>query len=117
MFEIVSISQILFRFMSILLLFIAVSSNHRVNGNHINCCRSLQINECTNEDCSDWEPVAICMDGTELYTNPEDSIFCGVGVCDDIGCNCDGGCRKNMLGSLAEAKRFFELRYGRRVLY
>lgn len=55
----------------------------------------------------------ICMDGSNVPAHN----YCGHGSCDIFGCNCDGGCRKNSLGTFDEAARLFEKREGVFVLF
>lgn len=50
----------------------------------------------------------ICPDGTPLSGNDN---FCGVGSCNIFGCDCDGGCRKNIKGyDRAEALKQYRLK-------
>lgn len=56
----------------------------------------------------------ICMDGLALG---KDGYYCGQGICNVFGCNCDGGCRGNSKGTKVEARRLFGVRYGLKVIY
>lgn len=42
----------------------------------------------------------ICYDGSILQTS-----YCGVGICNIFGCDCDGGCRKGDAESAIESFR------------
>lgn len=51
------------------------------------------------------DSTQVCYDGKENVSN------CGIGVCNDFGCYCQGGCRLNELNTTNEAKRLHESIY------
>ncbi|XP_054163802.1 uncharacterized protein LOC128961575 [Oppia nitens] len=68
---------------------------------NLNCCVLLsvilliQIDLLSGECC---HVPLICKEGSKsverCYDCTEATIYCGVGKCNIVGCNCDGGCRK-----------------------
>lgn len=53
--------------------------------------------------------IRICPDGTVMTFFDE---YCGIGSCNMMGCNCNGGCRSNSKGnSREEAIRLYKQKY------
>lgn len=72
------------------------------DGTNAECCNNFDlvyhqceksINRCQSE---------ICKDGTVR------TWYCGYGPCNIFGCDCNGGCRDNSMGSWNEATRLFK---------
>lgn len=82
------------------------------------CCPATTV-YCESEmvyfeqEIGDGCSAKICYDGSAL---DEDSYYCGQGPCNIFGCNCDGGCRSNVIGTFDEAIRLFEGNYNLKII-
>lgn len=100
-----------FRFVGSLMILFITAITFAVIRADAECCTYSSVLVCYGplEPCPAklYWPTNICYDGSKL-----DSSCCCNGPCDIFGCNCHGGCKSNSNGTLEEAIRLFEQRYG-----